>query len=1777
MDASTVAEVLSAAGYQLLDRIESGSPGGRYRGRRAGDSLPVTIELFDVEGASYSDKARFRRGYEAIKGFEIDGIVAVHDVVECAGGVALVREPFEALPLSQLLQEGPLEAGRFLELAVALVETVAELHKRAVLHGDIRPANILVSPATGKAKLTGFAIDRLLTHQTERLHDPEVVERVLPYLSPEQTGRINRPVDYRTDMYSLGVSFFEMLSGRPPFVSSDPMQLIHAHIAREPEPLHRVAPAVSRPLSAIAARLLAKSAEDRYQSAYGLLYDLRQCDELRSSGDPETVFTAGSRDFALKLNVPQVLIGREPEQQCLLNALIRVVGTGVPEMVLVSGHPGVGKSSLINEIQKPVVAENGYFAAGKFDRFKRDVPYSAILQALSALVEQILVQSPESRQAWARQLRQALRGNGRIITDAIPAVRHLIGEQPELPALGPEEAENRFRYAFRGFIRVLAAPTHPLVLFLDDLQWANQASLLFIRNVLAHPDSGTLLLIGAFRQNEVQGAHPLNEAVAAMQKRDVRVESIRVDPLCREDVRQYLATFLNLEPREVEPLVDTVAAKTDGNPFFINQFVRALHDREIVTRDESGRWIWDMEKVRSPRVTDNVIELMLEKIAGFSLRAQEALKMAACIGHGFDLRTLCSLMQTSPEQVLDDLSQVLEAGLLTLNGDRFSFLHDRIHEAAYTLVSEPERGRRHRAIGRFYYEETAPGDLETRVFDVVNQLNLAGEEMAAGADRDELASLNLVAGKTAKASAAHQSAFAYYRAGVELLRGDCWQQQADLARDLHVGAAEAAYLNGDLPAMERYLETVLANTSGVLERVPVFEIRMLALNAQNRLRDAADTAFEILPLLGVEIPASITGELLMEEFAQTSQALAGKSDADILAIPRMTDPSALAAIQVATAAATSLYSGGYTGEIILIVNRMVRLSLEKGIAPQTPFWFSCYAMVLFSLDQLDTAFRFADFALELKRALPMQREIRTENIVHSFFTHWRQPMKKAAVRLKENYQLGMELGDLECAHSSVALHCFIQYIAGTPLDELEREAGIYTRSMKQHNMNTYLNYNLIKSQAVANLRARSESFVDLEGGHFSARRQTADLESGNDQISLFLLYFFSMKLSYLWGELDAALQNAEKAKRYLSAVSGGMPHIAQFYFYRSLVRLAAMRGDGMDQRARGLEKIAYAQGKLRAWAVYSPENLQNKIDLVEAECCRVKGELLQAEALYEKAIEGARRNGLLHELALAFELAAGFYQERGLGTIAAAYLTRAVECYSSWGAHAKVERMKQTHPRLFAGLGGEAGAVGKKGSVTLDLQTVIKASQAISGEIVLESLLRRLIQIGIENAGAQRGAILVEKGDKLFVAAVHDLEGKVELVPNTPVEAYPGFPLSVLNYVHMTGKNVILDNACEDERFGNDPHIRTNGVKSLLCGPLRHHKKRVAIFFAENNLTAGAFTQQRLELLTVLSSQAAISLENARLFKEVKDAEQQLKAHRDHLEEMIEERAKELKAAQEELVRNAHQAGMADIAVSVLHNVGNVLNSLNVSIHTLRQMTKGSRSFEGMKKANGVIRDNLHNLEDFILQDPRGRKLLQYCLDIGELQDRERKATEFELQSLLEKSDLITNIINAQQSYVSSRSLMEPMDITTVIDGALTLQEGSIRNQGIAVTRDYRPVPEVMVEKTKLFHVLINVLSNAKNAMRQTPPAQRSITVSTRRDNGSVFVTVSDSGEGIEKRNLERIFSQGFTTRADGHGFGLHSSANYMTEMGGRMWAESAGSGAGATIVLQLPCNASEG
>ncbi|MDY6905913.1 MAG: AAA family ATPase [Thermodesulfobacteriota bacterium] len=1772
-------------GYQLLEQIHGNKAYTVYRAKRQQDGRAVVVKVLSACNPSQSDIARFTQEYEIIKNInDIDGIIAIYELVRQNGSMAIVMEDLDAISLKQFINGTPLPIPVFLEIATTLADILGRLHQKNIIHKDIKPHNILINADTRKIKLTDFGISKLITQADEAIYSPDVIEGTLKYISPEQTGRMNRRVDYRTDLYSLGITFYEMLTGGLPFAAADPMELIHAHMARPPVPLATVNNGIPVVLSEIVQKLMAKSAEDRYQNAFGLLHDLTRCRETMDENGNIPAFDIGTRDMPLLFTLPHIFVGRKAEKKQLLAAFDRCVAQTHPEIAIVSGHPGIGKTFLINEIHKPITEKRGYFIAAKYDKLGKDLPYSAIIRAFNSLVKQILAEGPERIALWQNRIQSALGNTGRLVVDVIPMLSLIIGDTPEVPALKPEDARNRFLYVFKNFIRVFTKPQHPLVLFLDDLQWADYASLHFIESVLSDADNGALFFIGAYRHKEIDDTHPLNNVLTVINQSHIPAAHYHIGPLSQPDIQHYLARFFRVETGAVKELAKVVETKTRGNPFFINQFLKTLYEKNMVRPDETGTWSWDLTAINTLRVTDNVIELMAEKIVELPETTRETLMRGACIGNTFNLEILAAVMETHINAILDHLSPALNAGMIYFSGDKGAYLHDRIQEAAYSLIPAERRSGIHLAIGRYMLQHIPAEDHAAPIFEIANHLNAGRAEISPDAEREEileLAKINVIAGRRARNAAAYEPAYVYLKAGISLLRETDWQDHYDLAYDLHIYAAELAYVNGLFTEMEAFLEAILARTSRLVDKARVDEIRIQAFSSRNMLDDAVKTTKSIMPLLGVVIPDPITGDAIMEEFARTDEILADKTDDDILGTPLMTDPNDLATIRVATSAAAPLYTGGYTNEIIIMVLKMMQLSLQKGIAPQTPYWFSTFAMTFYGLNQFERAFRFADLALSIKNRFPEHRGVRADMLVYTFIAHWQRPLHEVASRLMETYKHGLEAGDIEYAHLSIGKYTFLRLAGGVALDTVKSEIALFHKSMTTYKMLACLSYEATYAQFVENLMGNAENPAVLEGEMLSESERVPKLVAAQDHLSLCKIYLIAMILAYLFGDSKRALAKAEECKQYTGAISGGMHHIVHFYFYRSLARLAAIEDQPQEAHAKMFPKIDYAQDKLRVWAAFVPETIQHKIDLVAAEKSRLQGDAPAAAQSYENAINGAKKAGFVQELALAYELAAVFYKQYGFENFARLYMQNAIACYNQWGARAKAEQLMKTYGHIFPSFTAQPISTfddtvtitrsATSQSTALDISTVIKASQTISGEIELDNLLRQLLHISIENAGAQKGALIFVSNGGLFVEAISDIKGTVDLTESLPLNTCDRLPASVIHYVNTTDTPLVIDDAESDNQFGMDPYITSNQVKSIMCAPVKHQKKISAILYMENNLSTHAFTPERLELLTILSAQAAISLENARLFKAVSQAKEEIQAHRDHLEEMVEERTRELRAAQAELVDNAHRAGMADIAVGVLHNVGNVLNSVRTSIYSMNQILTSSKSFEGFDKAHGLLAENFSTIDDFIANDPKGKVLLQYYLDIGNLLKSDRTALTEDLDRLEEKTEIITGIIAAQQSYASARSLSEELDVSDIVNDALTMMGESINSHHVTVTKNFAPVPPVMIEKTKLIHIMINILRNAMDAMIKTTPDKRGITINVYAKNSHVQIETIDTGEGIAPENLNQIFAHGFTTKNEGHGFGLHTSANYMTEMGGRMWAESDGPGKGSMFVLEFP------
>jgi PAS domain S-box-containing protein len=1535
--------MVTIPGYRITQQLYSGSRTHVYRGISESEQKPVVIKLLKSEYPTFNELVQFRNQYTIAKNLDLPGVVKHLSLEKYGNGFALVMEDNGCVSLAEYTtHEGavgtegcspnasPLPLDKFLHVAIQIVQTLEGLYHNRIIHKDIKPQNILINPETKQVRLIDFSISSLLPRENQEIANPNVLEGTLAYMSPEQTGRMNRGIDYRTDYYSLGVTFYELLTGQLPFHSTDPLELVHCHIARMPTPPTQVNPAIPQVLNDIVMKLMAKTAEERYQTAFGLRYDLEKCLEQYLATGSIAAFKLGELDICDRFVIPEKLYGRETEVATLLAAFDRV-SAGTTEIMLVAGFSGIGKTAVVSEVHKPIVRQRGYFIKGKFDQFKRDIPFSAWVQAFQNLIGQLLSESTTSVQRWKTKISEALGENGQVIIDVIPELELLIGKQPDVPELEGSAAQNRFNLLFEKFIRVFATKEHPLVIFVDDLQWADSASLKLMQVLLSESSGHYLLLIGAYRDNEVFPTHPFILTLDEIRKARATVNQITLAPLDQASLNRLIADTLCCPLQRAVPLTELVFTKTKGNPFFATQFLKSLHEDGLISFDppqsslrkgsSKAGWKCDIRQVRAMALTDDVVEFMALQLQKLPEQTQEALKLAACIGNQFSLATLAIVYEKSPAETATDLWPALQEGVVVpvSKGYKFyqseesevrsqkseeanspescfyNFLHDRVQQAAYFLIPSDQKQATHLRIGQLLLSNTSSGEREEKIFDIVNQLNSGRELINTQAERDELAQLNLIAGYKAKDSTAYAAAKRYLTVGLELLTEDSWKNQYELTLALYESAAEIAYLNGDFEQMEQWATVVLQQAKTILDQVKVYEVKIQTYIAQSQLLEAIKIGLQALKLLDVTLPESPTPSDIQQALAATATNLSGKNIEELINLPLMTDVGKLAILRILS----HLFSPTYIAApalLPIITCEQVNLSIKYGNASFSPYAYANYSAILNGVVQdVESAYKFGNLALKLLERLNSKEfKAKTINQVAVFTFHAKVHIRETFPLMQEAYKSGVENGDLEFAGYAATQRCQYLYWSGLELPQLETEIGIYSNALVQIKQEVCLTWNKMFWQAVLNLQGQTKTPCHLVGTVYDEEKILPLQLAVNDRTGLYYFYVNKLVLYYLFGHYAQAVNNATQAEQYLDGVAGVFV-VPVYYFYESLSQLSLYSSVSKLEQEKLLKKVKKNQKRMQKFAESAPMNHLHKFYLVEAEWHRVLGENVEAMEMYDRAIAGAKENEYVNEEALANELAAKFYLEWGKQTIAQVYLTNAYYAYARWGAKAKVEDLEQRYPQLLAPIltqrinaaTGEtilqtiAGTVSStstgKVSEFLDFATVIKASQALSGEVQLDKLLSSLMQVAIENAGAEKGTLILSKAGNLVIEATGVSGTKqATVLQSIPVEQSQEIPVTLINYVYRTFETLVLDDASVENTFSADPYIIGTQPKSVLCTPIVNQGKLIGILYLENNLTPKAFTSDRLEVLKILSGQAAISINNAKLYAQVKENQSQL-------------------------------------------------------------------------------------------------------------------------------------------------------------------------------------------------------------------------------------------------------------------------------------------------------------
>ncbi len=1579
MNIQCMGESAEKSTYQFKKQIYQSAHSLVYRAVRATDGQAVILKVLKGNHPTSEELTRYRQEYELTSSLaDLDGVVNTYSLERYHNSLAMCLEDFGGDSLAILSSGGrSFTLDELLTFAIHTTEILGQIHRLNIIHKDINPSNIIVNLDTGDLKIIDFGISTRFSNQYPMVKHPDVLEGTLAYMSPEQTGRMNRALDYRTDFYSLGATLYELFTGTVPFVSKDAMELVHCHIAKHPVPPHEIKSDLPLAISDIIIKLLEKTAETRYQSAWGIKTDLEFCKVALHDNRIISPFTLAQKDISDRFHIPQKLYGRDREIETLLAASERVT-SGPAEIIMVAGSPGIGKSVLIKEIHRALVEKRGYFIEGKFDQYQRNIPYSGIVAAFRELVRQLLAEPVKQLSGWKEKILAALGSNGQVVIDVLPEIELIIGPQPAVPQLAPRESQNRFNIVFKNFVQAFCQPGHPLVIFLDDLQWGDSGTLKLLELLATDSENTALLTIGAYRDNEVDPTHPLLMMLDQLREKPVTLHQITLKPLAFEHTNQLIADCLRQSIEAVSPLTKLVMRKTDGNPFFVNQFLRTLYEEGLLhfvpsRRKQEGHWQWDLKQIESIPIADNVVDLMTKKLRKLPESTQQVLSLAACIGNRFDLDILSLIHEKPEKETFQELMPVLAEDLILplaeqkIAGDDIlhspltigymQFLHDRIQQAAYDLIDHEQKKYLRLNIGRLLLKKCSSEQVDELLFSIVEHLNNGRTYLDAQEERDGLSRLNLRAGQKARRAAAYEAAFGYLRTGLECLAEMSWEKNYELTLCLHETAIETAYMANELSLMDKLSSAVFHHARALLDTTGTYDAIIHTNTMMSNYQQAIESGSEFLKQLKEELPDHPTPLEIQTALANIVAVLRRHSIEEMLNLPEMTDPYRLAELQIVNRLIPAAFFSN-PSLMPFLCERVIKRSVEYGIHPMTPFGYGIFGIIASgpAVGDFENAYYACQLASKLLEKQPNHPQRGSVfNSIYGFVNHWMEPIKNSFAPMKEGYLAALEAGDLEFAGYISSNYLRNLYASGNRLSRVREEFDLYTRAMKNMKQIPSLDSTLSLYQTILNLLERTETPTVLDGEVFREREVERFIRESSIA-PLFIYYFSKLHLCLLFGDYEKGIEFGDQGHRYVMQL-GGLNPIPHFYFYDTLLRIIQSGNAGIKD-----ERIKEGYSRIKKWAENAPMNYRHMRCLVEAEIAHRSGQTEKAMTLYEKAVSSARENEFLQDEALSYELAGRFYLKQGIASIARFNIEEAVFCYRLWGALAKAKDLEQrysqvlipSHPIKTNHTISDSSTTFKTGQDSLDLNTVVKVSQALSGEIVLNRLLKNIIHIVIENAGAEKGFLIMPRNDRWCIEAYGDLDhSKTRLLHSMPFEESGEVSESIIRYVARTRDHVILKNAAQEGDFTRDAYIMKNRPKSVLCAPLVNQRRLTGILYLENNLASGAFTPKRVEILNIISTQIAISLENSQLYET--------------LEQKVVERTAELATANEKLMREIKDRMQAEEQINasltekeillrelhhrVKNNLAVVISLLNLQANQIKE----DRIAEALKESRDRV------------------------------------------------------------------------------------------------------------------------------------------------------------------------------------------------------------------------------
>jgi predicted ATPase/class 3 adenylate cyclase len=1368
---------------------------------------------------------------------------------------------FDGFTIKKLIQSSKNDLALTINTGIFLASTLQKLHEKKVIHKNISANNVLYNARSNEFCLIDFTCASTIKEKKNHLGGTKQLDGELEYISPEQTGRINRKVDHRSDLYSVGVVLYELATGGLPVSEQSSRETIYSHIAKVPETPIEQNPSLPATLSKVIMKLLEKDASDRYQSAAGLYEDLCKIQQ-EAVVNKFTDFEPGEYDKAISLTLAQKLYGREKELQ-ELNAHLIDVSQGGFSIAFVAGYAGTGKSALVQEAFKTLARTNGYFLAGKFDQLQRNIPYYALRQAFKEYFKYLLTEDGQLIDETRRRILEALGADAGLITDIIPELEHIIGKQPEQQKSTGMAGQNQFNYTFVRFLKAITDKQRPVVLFLDDLQWADLASLNLVNNIINEQQLAYFLFIGSYRDNEVNETHPLSQLIKGCKENGLSLNQLQVENLTQVDIVNLLADSLKLRTNEVESLARMLFNHTDGNAFYTTQIIESLYEQGNLYFDEKKKkWHWNKNALSGIELPATILELMGQRLSGLDKISQEVLMKGSCFGNNFSSERLQLMVDVSREELERSLVLAQEEGFLISDEDTYYFAHDRIQQAVYALIPSEEQKAIHYHIGQQLFK-TYQGE-EEKIFDLLDQLNYGIDLVNDKAQRIQYAELNLLGGKTAKAATAYDASIRYLENGLNFVQYD-WKDHYPLVLALHTNLAEAYYLIGDYNSMNKAIKEVQSHGRTLLEQIPVFKLEIEALKSQNDLYKAVEKGLEVLAKLNVKLPYKPSRLRVLLQLVATRVRMVGKKPAKLVDLKEMKDPYMLAALQVLVSIGPAIYwaSPNLTP---LTIFRMLLISVKYGNTDESTFAYSTYGLLLCGVTgEIKLGNEFGSLTLQLSDGANPVNKVKGIFNVYCFVHHWNNPLTDSLKPFREAHLLGLEAGDLEFSALSAYLYCNHAYYAGVPLVKLEADFKAYSEEIRRIKQFTSLNYNLIHWQAAYNLMHETPNPVAFHGPAYDEREMYEKHVTANDKTALFKFHLQKMILNYLFGNVEEAYSHGLQGEDYIDAVTGMYVTLA-YNFYLGLTIAALTKEQFNETKSAG--KLRSIIRKFKNWAHHSPVNNRHKLELLRAEYHRAKGNVEGATKYYKHAVESARANSFINELALANELTGKFYKEQGDEEVAQFYLANAYSNYKKWGAQAKCREVLYTHQLdLFINdfvksLSQGYNHIDINLTEKLDIKTITEATETITDQIDYDQLKHLLLKLLAENAGAEKAILFLVKNK---IIALEDSWPDT----HSSTQAYAA---TIVDRALESGEVIVTERAKSDVYYSQDQHIIENNVRSALCLPLIHQNEIIAIIYLENNVIYGAFSQNRLEFLKILSGQIAIALKNATLYKNLADS-----------------------------------------------------------------------------------------------------------------------------------------------------------------------------------------------------------------------------------------------------------------------------------------------------------------